>query len=114
MSAGLLDVAEIVTAFVSFGPGEIPVKVTVTVAASSSMKTSAGAVKRGASFTGATVRRKVPVVLPWSMSVTRTVMVAEPKRFGAGVITRVRLAPVPSGTILAAGISTGSEEDAEN
>src|SRR4051812_6098637 len=63
----------------------------------------------GASFTELTVSRKfVPVVaLP---SLTETVIVAVPFWFAAGVIVRVRFAPLPPKTKFAFGTRVGLDE----
>src|SRR6266536_6222478 len=64
----------------------------------------------GGSFTGRTVTTKMLLVKPKFVSVTETVMAAVPDWLGAGVTVTMRLAPLPSNTMLPSGTRLVLEE----
>src|SRR3954447_7235482 len=66
----------------------------------------------GASLTAVTLMSKVSVEVN-TPSETVIMIVAEPKRFAAGVSVRKRLSPVPLKWILAAGKSVEFEDEAD-
>src|SRR5436190_16884487 len=82
------------------------------VEASSFTERSVISLMVGRSFTGLTVRRKVLLVLA-TPSLTEMEMTAEPDWLVAGERATVRLAPVPTMTMLALGTSVGLKEAAE-
>ena len=64
----------------------------------------------GAWFTGVTVSKKASVALPPFASVTRIVIIEEPKAVGVGVTVTVRFASDPPNTMLLFGTRLVSEE----
>src|SRR5439155_27012038 len=64
----------------------------------------------GGSFTGLTVSEKLLVAVCPSAAVTLMVMVAVPFWFVAGVMTTVRLDPLPLKAMFSLGTSAGLEE----
>src|SRR6185503_8466048 len=62
---------------------------------SSRVATLAGAITTGASFTDCTVRTKLVLAEPPLVSVTETVMVADPEALVAGISCNKRTAPEP-------------------
>ena len=64
----------------------------------------------GRSFWAFTVSTKLVEAYPKAASVTHTVIVADPVRFGGGVKVRLRLEVVPLKTIVLVGNKSESEE----